>query len=444
LERIEISCASEETKLILKIIKTTVGCIMTNPQKISIQDYTYSLPDHRIANFPLVERDASKLLIYKEGKISESIFRNIPEQIPENSLLVFNDTKVAEARLLFQKPTGGIIEIFCLAPHEEYNDITTAMLHKEKVFWHCLVGGASKWKKGQTLGKKILNGDQAIILKANYIEKKPDSFIIELSWSPSDQSFAEVLHAAGAIPLPPYIKREAEKSDSERYQTVYANEVGSVAAPTAGLHFTENIFKQLREKKIQTEFVTLHVGAGTFKPVKSETMQDHNMHAEWIDVSRTAIDNILKNLDKNIVAVGTTSLRTIESLYWLGLKKLAIGSSEPDELYQWEAYKLAEKNVSAKDSLQFLLDWMDKNKMGRLITKTQILIAPGYQFKIVNGLITNFHQPQSTLLLLVAAFIGNDPPAGQAGWRNVYTHALQNEFRFLSYGDGCLLWRKEN
>lgn len=417
---------------------------MTNPQKISIQDYTYSLPDDRIANFPLVERDASKLLIYKDGKISESIFRNIPEKIPENSLLVFNDTKVAEARLLFQKPTGGIIEIFCLEPHEEYNDITTAMLQKEKVLWHCLVGGASKWKKGQALIKKIQNGDQAIILKANYIEKKPDSFIIELSWSPSDKSFAEILHAAGAIPLPPYIKREAEKSDSERYQTVYANEVGSVAAPTAGLHFTENIFKQLREKKIQTEFITLHVGAGTFKPVKSETMQDHNMHAEWIDVSRTVIDNILKNPDKNIIAVGTTSLRTIESLYWLGLKKLAIGTGEPNELSQWEAYELAEKNVSTRDSLQFLLDWMDKNKMERLITKTQILIAPGYQFKIVNGLITNFHQPQSTLLLLVAAFIGTDLTSGQAGWRNVYEHALQNEFRFLSYGDGCLLWRKED
>lgn len=417
---------------------------MTNPQKISIQDYTYSLPDDRIANFPLVERDASKLLIYKDGKISESIFRNIPEKIPENSLLVFNDTKVAEARLLFQKPTGGIIEIFCLEPHEKYNDITTAMLQKEKVLWHCLVGGASKWKKGQTLEKKIQYGDQAIILKANYIEKKPDSFIIELSWSPSDQRFAEILHAAGAIPLPPYIKREAEKSDRERYQTVYANEVGSVAAPTAGLHFTENIFKQLREKKIQSEFITLHVGAGTFKPVKSETMQDHNMHAEWIDVSRTVIDNILKNPDKNIIAVGTTSLRTIESLYWLGLKKLAIGTGEPNELSQWEAYELAEKNVSTRDSLQFLLDWMDKNKMERLITKTQILIAPGYQFKIVNGLITNFHQPQSTLLLLVAAFIGTDLTSGQAGWRNVYEHALQNEFRFLSYGDGCLLWRKED
>lgn len=410
---------------------------MTNPREISIQDYTYSLPDHRIANFPLVERDASKLLIYKEGKISESIFRNIPEQIPENSLLVFNDTKVAEARLLFQKATGGIIEIFCLEPHEEYNDITTAMLQKEKVFWNCLVGGASKWKKGQTLEKKIQNGDQAIILKANYIEKKPDSFIIELSWSPSDQSFAEILHAAGAIPLPPYIKRKAEKSDSERYQTVYANEVGSVASPTAGLHFTENIFKQLKEKKIQTDFVTLHVGAGTFKPVKSETMQDHNMHAEWIDVSRTAIDTILKNLDNNIVAIGTTSLRTIESLYWLGLKKLAIGSDEPDELGQWEAYELSEKNVTVRDSLQFLLDWMDKNKMERLITKTQILIIPGYQFKIVNGLITNFHQPRSTLLLLVAALISDD-------WKKVYDYALQNEFRFLSYGDGCLLWRKED
>jgi S-adenosylmethionine:tRNA ribosyltransferase-isomerase len=415
---------------------------MKDPRTISIQDYTYSLPEERIAKYPLAERDASKLLIYKEGKITEDIYSNISRHIPENSFLIFNNTKVVEARLLFQKPTGGIIEIFCLEPHEQYADITTAMLQKGEILWQCLVGGVSKWKKGQLLEKKIRHNEKEIILKANYIEKRADSFIIELSWSPANLSFAEILHEAGAIPLPPYIKRTVEESDVERYQTVYAHFEGSVAAPTAGLHFTENIFKQLKEKNIQTDFVTLHVGAGTFKPVKTETLQEHDMHAEWINVSKTTIENILKNLDKNIIAVGTTSLRTIESLYWIGRKpelrsghKLSEQSSD-FHVSQWEAYGLTEKKIPVKDALQSLLDWMDKNKLKRLVTKTQILIAPGYPFKIVKGLITNFHQPQSTLLLLVAALIGND-------WRKVYDHALQNEFRFLSYGDGCLLWRPE-
>jgi|CXWL01.1.fsa_nt_gi S-adenosylmethionine:tRNA ribosyltransferase-isomerase len=416
---------------------------MTNPRNISIKDYSYPLPEERIAKYPLAERDASKLLIYKDGEITQDIYRNISHHIPENSLLIFNNTKVVEARLLFQKSTGGIIEIFCLEPHEQYADITTAMLQKRKVLWQCLVGGASKWKPGQVLEKNISAANREIQLKVNYIEKRNDSFIIELSWSPAELSFAEILHYAGAIPLPPYIKRAVEESDAERYQTVYAHYDGSVAAPTAGLHFTENIFQQFKEKNIQTDFVTLHVGAGTFKPVKSKTIQEHEMHAEWIDVSKAAIENILQNPGNNIIAVGTTSLRTIESLYWLGLKsrESGVGSlpagqagSESEELHQWEAYELAEKNIPAKDALQSLLAWMDKNKLEKLVTKTRILIAPGYEFKIVNGLITNFHQPQSTLLLLVAALVGND-------WRKVYDYALQYDFRFLSYGDGSLLWR---
>jgi S-adenosylmethionine:tRNA ribosyltransferase-isomerase len=421
---------------------------LTDPRNISIKDYTYSLPEERIAKYPLAERDASKLLIYHKGEISEDTYTNISRHLPENSLLIFNNTKVVEARLLFQKPTGGVIEIFCLESHEKYTDITTAMLQKGKVVWQCLVGGVSKWKAGQVLEKKInpdsyREEDKEIILKANYIEKRTDSFIIELSWSPIELSFAEILHHAGAIPLPPYIKRAVEESDAERYQTMYAHFDGSVAAPTAGLHFTDGIFKSLERKNIQTDFVTLHVGAGTFKPVKSKTLQEHDMHAEWMDVSKTTIENILNNIDKNIIAVGTTSLRTIESLYWLGRKpelrsgyKLSEQSSDV-RISQWEAYELAEKNIPVKDALQSLLDWMNKNKLERLIVKTQILIAPGYQFKIVTGLITNFHQPQSTLLLLVAALIGND-------WRKVYDHALQNGFRFLSYGDGCLIWRKDN
>ncbi|NOT49826.1 MAG: S-adenosylmethionine:tRNA ribosyltransferase-isomerase [Chitinophagaceae bacterium] len=422
---------------------------MKDPRSISIQDFTYSLPEERIAKYPLAERDASKLLIYKKGEITEDIYRNISDHLPKHSLLVFNNTKVVEARLLFKKSTGGVIEIFCLEPHEQYTDITTAMLQKGKVFWQCLVGGASKWKPGQVLEKKISSINSEIILQAKYIEKKTGSFIIELSWSPMELSFAEVLHLAGAIPLPPYIKRPVEESDKERYQTVYAESGGSVAAPTAGLHFTNNVFDKLKKKNIQTDFVTLHVGAGTFKPVKSETMQEHAMHAEWIDVSKNVIEHILNNLDNNIIAVGTTSLRTIESLYWIGRKpELRSGSRKSEQssdiqVSQWEAYELNEKNVPVKDALQSLLDWMTEQKLERLVTKTQILIAPGYEFKIVKGLITNFHQPQSTLLLLVAALIGNNPPAGQAGWKDVYDHALQNDFRFLSYGDGCLLCKND-
>ena len=412
---------------------------MLNPKTISIKDYTYPLPEERIAKYPLAERDASKLLIYKEGTIAEDTYKNIASHIPENSLLVFNNTKVVEARLLFQKPTGGVIEIFCLEPHEQYADITTAMLQKQKVLWQCLAGGASKWKQGQVLEKKIGLGDKSITLYAAYLEKRNASFVIELSWQPAELRFAEVLHATGAIPLPPYIKRAAEESDTERYQTIYAQFDGSVAAPTAGLHFTEAIFDKLKQKNIQTDFVTLHVGAGTFKPVKTETMQEHDMHAEWIDVSKTTIENILQTLDNNIIAVGTTSLRTIESLYWLGRKpELRSGyiiseRSSGIQVSQWEAYNLAEKNIPAKEALLSLLNWMSKNKLERLVAKTQILIAPGYEFKIVKGLITNFHQPQSTLLLLVAALIGKD-------WEKIYEHAMQNDFRFLSYGDGSLLW----
>jgi S-adenosylmethionine:tRNA ribosyltransferase-isomerase len=416
---------------------------MTDPRTLRIKDFTYSLPEERIAKYPLAERDASKLLIYKEarpddpvgrGNISEDVYRNVADYIPSNSLLVFNDTKVVEARLLFQKSTGGIIEIFCLEPHEQYPDITTAMLQQEKVLWHCLIGGASKWKHGQILEKKTFYNSKELVLHARYIEKLSDSFVVELSWNDQSLSFAEVLHLFGAIPLPPYIKREAEASDTERYQTVYAHYEGSVAAPTAGLHFTERVFNSLEEKNIQKDFVTLHVGAGTFKPVKSETMQDHEMHAEYFTVSRSLIQNLLDHLDKNIVAVGTTSLRTLESLYWLGVEtRHAMSLHKMTEITQWEVYD-RNVNISTKEALMNLIKKMDEKDLDSLTTKTQILIAPGYQFRMVNGLITNFHQPQSTLLLLVAAFIGND-------WEKIYSYAVENNFRFLSYGDGSLLWR---
>jgi S-adenosylmethionine:tRNA ribosyltransferase-isomerase len=410
-----------------------------HPKNLSIADFTYSLPEEKIANYPLAERDTSKLLIYKGDKICEDIYRNIANHIPPDALLILNDTKVVEARLLFQKPTGGVIEIFCLEPHAQYADITAAMQQQGKVLWQCLVGGASKWKHGQVL-KKIISGyRQEIILQAEYKEKRADSFVIELSWSPEQLSFAELLHLAGAIPLPPYIKRKAETTDAVRYQTIYAQTDGSVAAPTAGLHFTDAIFNHLKEKKIQTDFVTLHVGAGTFKPVKTEKMEQHEMHSEFIDVSKQTIEHIISKLDNAIIPVGTTSLRTIESLYWLGVKSMSnkqktIGKIEHTiELQQWEVYDMSEQNISAKDALQSLLNWMEKNKMERLVTKTSIIIAPGYKPRIAKALITNFHQPQSTLLLLIAALIGND-------WKKVYAYAMQNNFRFLSYGDGCLLW----
>ena len=412
---------------------------MTDPRTLSIKDFTYSLPEDRIAKYPLVEREASKLLIYKEEKIDEDIYRNIADHIPSSSLLVFNDTKVVEARLLFQKSTGGVIEIFCLEPHEQYPDITTAMLQHEKVSWHSLIGGASKWKHRQVLEKKINYNSKDLVLNARYIEKEVDSFIVELSWNDLSLSFAEVLHLFGATPLPPYIKREAEISDAERYQTVYAHYEGSVAAPTAGLHFTEAVFNRLKEKKIQKDFITLHVGAGTFKPVKTELMKDHEMHAEYFTVSKITIQNLIDHLDKNIIAVGTTSLRTLESLYWLGMKKSMDNRPQTIEITQWEVYDHKEKMISAKEALENLINWMTLKDLDNLTAKTQIIIAPGYQFKIVNGLITNFHQPQSTLLLLVAAFIGKNPIA--IGWKEAYNYALENNFRFLSYGDGSLLWR---
>jgi S-adenosylmethionine:tRNA ribosyltransferase-isomerase len=408
-------------------------------KNIRISDYTYDLPEEKIAAYPLGERDASKLLIYKEGKISEDIYKNIDAHIPAGSLLIFNDTKVIEARILFKKPTGGIVEIFCLEPHEQYADITTAMGQQNRVLWKCLVGGASKWKKGQVLEKIIIHEGHELILRAAYKEKKSDHFIIELSWSP-DASFAEVLHLAGAIPLPPYIKRNTEPSDVERYQTTYAHYDGSVAAPTAGLHFTPEIFQKLHRKNIQTGFVTLHVGAGTFKPVKNETIGGHEMHAEYIDVSATVIETILRHLNTDILAVGTTSLRTIESLYWLGVK-LAMGiASEYPVLHldQWEIYEKPDTGISPTKALQTLLDWLKQNKKSKLVAKTRVIIVPGYKTRIVKALITNFHQPGSTLLLLVAALTTGD--AGEGRWKKIYDYALKNNFRFLSYGDGSLIW----
>ena len=403
-------------------------------KKISILDFTYNLPVDRIAHYPLAQRDQSKLLVYKKGLISSDHYQHIHKYLPEQSLLVFNNTKVVEARLLFKKTSGATIEIFCLEPHQQYPDITTAMIQRQSVKWMCLIGGASKWKHGQVLEKKIQHQHQEIILQAKYLDKINDSFAVELSWSSKELSFAEVLHAAGVMPLPPYIKREATLEDAERYQTIYAATDGSVAAPTAGLHFTPEIFSALREKKINTDFVTLHVGAGTFKPVKAATMETHEMHAEFIDVTLETIETVSAYAGKYITAVGTTSLRTLESLYWLGVKSMRGPDDALNEMKvkQWDPYELNAADITVTQALNALVNKMKKEKKERLITTTQLLIVPGYQFRIVDALITNFHQPQSTLLLLVAAFIGED-------WRRVYDYALENDYRFLSYGDGCLL-----
>lgn len=408
---------------------------MTHPGNISILDYTYHLPDERIALYPLEQRDASKLLVYNNGRIEQNTYQHIDQYLPAASLLVFNDTRVIKARILFQKESGGVIEIFCLEPFEAIAEYSTVMNKKGSVKWKCLIGGASKWKNG-SLKKQL--GKDGISLQARLTEKLSDAYVVELSWEPENLSFAEVLNASGDIPLPPYIKRKTEAADRERYQTIYAKDEGSVAAPTAGLHFTKEIFEKLAAKSIRTGFVTLHVGAGTFKPVKAETMSGHEMHAEWIDVNAGFIQTLIDHAGKMIVSVGTTSLRTLESLYWMGVKTILDPGIKQVAISQWEVYEppLSDITIPATEALASLLGWLRKNNQANLFTQSQILIAPGYKFRVVDALVTNFHQPQSTLLLLVAAAVGDD-------WRKVYEHALHHDFRFLSYGDGSLLFVKK-
>lgn len=406
-----------------------------HPKNISILDYTYQLPDEKIALHPLETRDASKLLVYKDGNISQTIYQNIQEYLPENSLLVFNNTKVIKARILFTKSTGAVIEIFLLEPYQA--DYTTSLAATKNCRWKCMIGGASKWKEKQLQLNSPAGSSPGWDLTAQLVEKLSDAYVVEFNWTAA-LSFAEILEQAGKIPLPPYIKRNADEADKNRYQTIYAAHDGSVAAPTAGLHFTEKVFENLKAKKIDIGFVTLHVGAGTFKPVKAARMEAHEMHAEWIEVNIATIENIITHLNNTIVAVGTTSLRTLESLYWLGVKALLHPALKQLTITQWEVYEelATNENITAQKALEALLQWLQKNGLTNLFTQTQILIAPGYQFKIANAIVTNFHQPQSTLLLLVSAAVGND-------WRKIYDYALNNEFRFLSYGDGSLLFIAE-
>ena len=406
-----------------------------HPSQLQIKDFTYHLPEERIARYPLAERDQSKLLIYQNGSISEDVYANIGAYLQNDTLLLFNNTRVIEARIFFEKSSGSIIELFCLEPADDL-ELTQAMMSRGKVRWNCMVGGASKWKQS-LLEKKLHTNNAELSLFAELIERKPNNFLIEFSWQDDQLTFAEVLHSAGVLPLPPYLQRQTEEADYERYQTVYAKHEGSVAAPTAGLHFTDPLMNELKEKGIDEEFVTLHVGAGTFKPVKSDTMQEHEMHKEWIQVKRSAIETILNSQSKKIIPVGTTSLRTLETLYWMGVKanRNPAAAIEELEIQQWDVYDLPAQDLCAEKSLQSLLSWMQEHEQDELICHTQILLAPGYQMKMADALITNFHQPNSTLLLLVAALIGED-------WRKVYDYALEHDFRFLSYGDGCLIWMK--
>lgn len=407
-----------------------------HPKELSINDFNYSLPEDKIAFSPLAERDQSKLLIYKDAIIKQDIFRHLANYLPENSFLVFNDTKVINARILFTKETGATIEVFCLEPYEEIKDYAVVFQKTKAVKWKCMIGGAGKWKQ-KYLEKKIVINNNEVILTASLLEKLSDAYVVELSWNPGGYSFSEIAEHAGRTPLPPYIKRETSSNDEERYQTIYSKYEGSVAAPTAGLHFTQKIFSSLQERNIDTGFVTLHVGAGTFKPVKSERMEGHEMHAEWIDVSTSFIEQLIQNISNGIFCVGTTSVRTVESLYWMGVKATLYGGLEIEELKikQWDVYEndLSNNSISPKEALQSLLNFLRDKKTERLFARTQIIIAPGYEFKVINGMITNFHQPKSTLLLLVAAMIGKD-------WKAMYEYALNNNFRFLSYGDGCLIF----
>jgi S-adenosylmethionine:tRNA ribosyltransferase-isomerase len=399
-------------------------------KKLELSEYDYSLPQEKIAAFPLPERDRSRLLIYEKGAIQDDFFYNLPSHLPNEATLILNNTRVIEARVIFQKSSGAFIELFCLEPFEQ--SIEQSLAQTERVQWLCLIGGASKWKAGQLLQKQIEINGVAVLLTAKYIGKKEESFIIEFSWEPLSFPFADILHAAGDMPLPPYIKRKATEEDKERYQTIFNLHEGSVAAPTAALHFTKDSFTQLADKNINPEYITLHVGAGTFKPIKTESVREHRMHGEPFSVSKSAIEQIMKA--ESVIAVGTTSLRTIESLYWIGVK-YANGLKEAS-LDQWEAYELATRYAECgyRQSFQALLNYMEENKTDVIHCHTSLMIVPGYSFKIPAGLITNFHQPKSTLLLLVAAFIGED-------WKKVYRHASDHSYRFLSYGDSSLLWR---
>ncbi len=413
--------------------------------------FDYVLPDERIAYIPAGKRSDSKLLVWDQTIIAETHYKEIAQYIPKEHCLIFNNSKVIAARILFDKPNSPVninapthtddqtisrqnkIEIFCLEPTAAHTPVQLAMQATNTVQWKCLVGGAKKWK-APFIEKQLQYENCTINLIAKKIIQEEGHFIIEFSWDHPSVVFSEIIALAGQIPLPPYIQRAANETDKDRYQTTYAIAEGSVAAPTAGLHFDELVFKKLEAKGIDKKFITLHVGAGTFMPVKVDDYHDHLMHAEFIDVDFQTI-NYLATTNNKIIAVGTTSLRTLESLYWLAIKIKQTPTIDINEmnLLQWDAYTLDAKNISAQEAMHFLKTWMIKHQLSTLIASTQLMVKPGYEFKICKGLITNFHQPKSTLLLIIAAIAGDQ-------WKTVYEHALEHEYRFLSYGDGCLFW----
>ena len=406
---------------------------MIDPKHIHISDYQYPLPDERIAKFPIAQRDHSKLLVYRHGEVGEDVFYHLPDYLPKGSLMVFNNTKVIQARMHFRKSTGALIEVFLLEPAEP-SDYELMFQTSGHCAWYCLVGNLKKWKEG-TLEREITIHQSTVTVKATRGPIHGTSHRIDFEWT-GGVSFAEVIDAMGELPIPPYLNRETQESDKTTYQTVYSKIKGSVAAPTAGLHFTDQVLQTIDAAGIDREELTLHVGAGTFKPVKSEEIEGHEMHTEFISVRRSTIQKLISH-DASAIAVGTTSVRTLESLYYMGLKVMQNPDLSEEQLHvaQWEPYEIvnSEKRiVNSVEALKALAAWMDARGLEVLHSSTQIIIAPGYDYKIVKMLVTNFHQPQSTLLLLVSAFVKGD-------WRKIYDYALAHDFLFLSYGDSSLL-----
>ena len=403
---------------------------MEDTKHIHISDYNYNLPDERIAKFPLPVRDQSKLLVYRNGEISETRFTSLPDYVEPGTLMIFNNTKVIQARLHFRKETGALIEIFCLEPIQP-NDYALNFQQTEHAAWLCMIGNLKKWKEG-TLTRRMTVKGQDITLAATRGEARGTSHWVDFTWDNPGVTFADILEMFGELPIPPYLNRETQESDKETYQTVYSKIKGSVAAPTAGLHFTQRVLDALRAKGADLEEVTLHVGAGTFKPVKSEEIEGHEMHTEYISVSKGSIEKLIAHEGKAL-AVGTTSVRTLESLYYIGVTLSQHPDAQEADLHvrQWQPYE-THPTLSATEALKHILHYMERHRLDALHTSTQIIIAPGYEYKVVKRMITNFHQPQSTLLLLVSAFVKGD-------WKRIYDYALSHNFRFLSYGDSSLL-----
>ena len=403
---------------------------MQKTQDIRIEDYHYPLPDDRIAKFPLPQRDSSRLLLWSDGDLSQTVFRRLPEVLPADSLLVFNNTRVIQARLHFRKETGAAVEIFCLEPLAP-RDYVLSFQAKGRCTWLCMVGNAKKWKEG-ALSRDFGPAGRQVRLSAVRKGVHGNAFEVEFSWDDASLTFGDILEQSGELPIPPYLNRATEESDKETYQTVYSKISGSVAAPTAGLHFTPEVLAGLDAAGIPRLELTLHVGAGTFKPVKSETIEGHEMHTEFISVGLELIERLAAT-DRRVIAVGTTSVRTLESLYYIGRTLELCPDPDPAELQvqQWQPYG-GEPEIAPRRALENIAAYLRRHGLARLVTSTRILIAPGYRFKIVGGIVTNFHQPQSTLLLLVSAFV-------DGRWREIYDYALSHGFRFLSYGESSLL-----